>query len=424
MKKEYLDFLHSLIDYEKVVGYNYDLHAYRNFLRCFGMPQQKLSNVILIGGTKGKGSTAVILSACLQSNGYRVGLYTSPHLKKINERIKINGRSISDSDFERQLKKIMPKMARKKGARSFFEALTTCAFLYFAEKHVDFALLEVGLGGRLDATNSANPVVSVITRIGYDHTNLLGSRLDQIATEKAGIIREDGTLITIKQRPAAERTIRKVAAQKKSRIILADKQHSVEVLARSLDRSRIRVKGRLGRFDCTLPLPGTHQIENTTIALAVLSELQALGFRLCIDAVRRGIAKVSLHGRFEVISRKPLLIFDCAHNEDSFKALEQNLRAFQIHDFYLVFGTNRDKDIRHCLRHICPKAKHVFVVKADNPRAIEPEELLTMVHRYQKRVTVAGSVQTALDLLTRTGEKASAIIVTGSFYLWQPTWSA
>jgi dihydrofolate synthase/folylpolyglutamate synthase len=422
LKKEYLDFLYSLIDYEKIAGYNYDLDAYKNFLSTLDMPQQKLGNTILIGGTKGKGSTAAILSACLQNNGYRVGLYTSPHLRDMNERIKVNDCSISDADFERQLKKIMPVMAKTKGARSFFEALTTSAFLYFGEKQVDFSVLEVGLGGRLDATNAADPTMSVITRIGYDHTNLLGSRLGQIATEKAGIIRERGTLITIHHRPAVERVIRKIAAQKKSKIVLADRQHKIRVLAQFLDRSRIRVDGKLGRFDCTLPLPGTHQIENATIALAVLSELQALGFPLGTDAVRRGIGKTSLHGRFEVISRKPLLIFDCAHNEDSFKALEQNLLAFKIHKFYLVFGSSRDKDIRYCLQKICPKAKHVFVVKADNPRAMEPHDLLLKVRKYQEKVTALRSVRAALDQLLQIKEKPMTIIVTGSFYLWQGQW--
>ncbi|MBE0431872.1 bifunctional folylpolyglutamate synthase/dihydrofolate synthase [candidate division WOR-3 bacterium] len=423
MNKKSQDFLHSLIDYEKTPGYDYDLDAYKNFLDHFGAPHKQLSNVILIAGTKGKGATAAILAACLMSNGYRVGLYTSPHLSAMNERISVNNRNISDTDFDRLVAKVKPVIKKKTGARSFFEALTTIAFLYFLEQRVDFTVLEVGLGGRLDATNASEPLLSVITRVGYDHMNLLGTRLSQIAAEKAGIIRHNGALVTIHQRPAVERILRKVARERWSTVVFAEEQHRVKTLSQTMDGTKIRVRGKTGDFETFLPLAGPHQIENLIIALAVLSELRRDGVRIRTEAVKQGVQQTVLRGRFEIVSRRPLVIFDCAHNEDSFKALERNIEIHKVRTFDLVFGTNRDKDIRYFLQHICPRARQVLIVKADHPRAMEPCDLVPKARKYQKRATTARSVQTALDLLSRAKEKPVAIIVTGSFYLWQKKWA-
>lgn len=423
MNKKSRDFLYSLIDYEKAPGYDYDLDDYKNFLGFFGAPHRKLSNVILIAGTKGKGSTAAIINACLMSNGYRIGLYTSPHLSTMNERIRVNGRAIRDADFDRLVAKVKPAVKKKTGARSFFETLTTIAFLYFLEQRVDFTLLEVGLGGRLDATNASEPLLSVITRVGYDHMNLLGKTLPQIAAEKAGVIRPNGRLITILQRPAAGRILRKVARERGSAVVFAEEQHTVRPLSQTMDGTRIRVRGRLGDFETFLPLAGTHQIENLLISLAALSELRRDGVMIRTESVKQGVKQTVLRGRFEVVSRKPLVIFDCAHNEDSFKALERNLELHKIRKFDLVFGTSRDKDIRYFLQHICPRARQVLLVKADHPRAMEPCDLLLKVRRYQKRTTTARSVQNALDLLSRAREKPEAVVVTGSFYLWQKKWA-
>jgi len=185
------EFFNSLVDYEKIPGYDYKLEDFIEFLAKFDSPQKKLNNVIHIAGTKGKGSTAAMISSCLESCGYRVGLFASPHLKRINERIKINSIEISNHQLNKYIKEIKPYINMKTpvGARTYFEVLTTIAFLHFLKKKTDFTILEVGLGGRLDATNVTHPIISVITRIGYDHTNLLGNKLSQIAREKAGIIK-------------------------------------------------------------------------------------------------------------------------------------------------------------------------------------------------------------------------------------------
>jgi dihydrofolate synthase/folylpolyglutamate synthase len=421
LKKDPKSFLYSLIDYERIIGYDYDLEAYRDFLDRLGAPHKKLKNIILIAGTKGKGSTAAIINACLMESGCSVGLYTSPHLRQVNERIRVNNKSISDKELNKHISNIRPRIKGKHRARTFFEILTTIAYLHFLSKGTDFAILEVGLGGRLDATNATDPLVSVITRIGYDHTNLLGTRLSQITHEKAAIIRMNGKLITIHQRPVVEKILRKVAKDRNCNIIFADELHDVRVIDRSTKGSGIYVSGKVGNFKTFLPLIGAHQIENLSVALAACVELRQTGFEFDQAAIREGIEKTELRGRFELISENPPVIFDCAHNKDSFQALEKNLETLNIRNFYLIFGTNKDKDIRYCLKHIFPKAKEVFLVRTDNPRAVCPQELIRKARRYQKNLTFAKSVKHALSTIKKK-DSSTAIIITGSFYLWQNDW--
>ena len=423
MKNSPQDFLYSLVDYEKTVGYDYDLDAYKEFLNHFEAPQKKLKNVILIGGTKGKGSAAAILSAGLTNCGYRVGLYSSPHLTKINERIKVNNRYITDAELEHYISRIKPFIVKKKRARSFFETLTTIAFLHFLEMQVDFSVLEVGLGGRLDATNATDPLISVITRIGYDHTNLLGRTLSQITSEKAEIIRDNSKLITIHQKPDVEKILKRVARDRGSTIVFADEQHDFTVTDQSLKGSHISISGRIGDMDIYLPVAGKHQVENLSLALAVLFELKTMGYYIDLNAMKAGIERTDLKGRFDVISENPLVIFDCAHNEDSFQALDNNLQAFNISNFCLIFGANEDKDISYCLKHIFPRAKIVYLVKSDSPRAREPEELMKMARKFQNRLCISGSVQEAIRTAAQQATPDNATVITGSFYLWQKDWN-
>ncbi len=411
-------FFNSLVNYEKTPGYGYDLGAFRKFLERFQSPHKKLKNVIHIAGTKGKGSTAAIVSSCLSSCGYRVGLFTSPHLKRVNERIKINDKEISNQELERYIGRVKPHITRRHRARTFFEVLTVIAFLHFLKKRINFCILEVGLGGRLDTTNVTDPLLSVITRIGYDHTHLLGTRLTQIAWEKAGIIKPNGHLITIHQRPTVARIINRIARMRTSSVVFAEDQHVIKVAEKSLRGSRLRIKGEIGTFTTYFPLVGQHQVENLLLALAILNELKKTGFSIPLRAIQKGIQRTELHGRFEIISKKPLIIFDCAHNQDSFNALEQNLDRFRIRDFYLVFGSSRYKDISYGLKHIFPKAREVLLVKANNPRAIEPIDLYPIAKKYHRKITIAPSVEKALEYIKSETREQVPILITGSFYLW------
>ena len=456
------EFFNSLVDYEKIPGYNYKLNDFIEFLAKFASPQKKLNNVIHIAGTKGKGSTAAMISSCLESCGYRVGLFTSPHLKRINERIKINNIEISNRNLMKYIKQISPYIKRNHGARpvkyrklsgansikqhefhgaspvkyrklsgappikqhefhgasTFFEVLTMVAFLHFLKKKPDFSILEVGLGGRLDSTNVTHPLISVITKIGYDHTDLLGNRLSQIAREKAGIIKNNGILITIHQRPSVQKIINRITRCKKCSIIFAEDQHDIKILKQSIKGSYLKINGEIGKFNTFLPLPGKHQVENLLIALSVLNELRKKGFKITVPAIQNGIRQTDLHGRFEIISKRPLIIFDCAHNQDSFEALEKNMNLLNLKNLYVIFGTNRDKHIRYCLKYIFPKAKEVLLVKTNNPRTMEPIDLYKKAKKYQKNLTIVSSVKNGIEYLKTKAGNNSVIIITGSFYLW------
>ena len=414
-------FLNSLVDYEKTPGYNYDLNAFRAFLDTAGVPYRKLQNVIHIAGTKGKGSVTAMVSACLTACGYRVGSFTSPHLVRINERIMIDGSQISDRRLSALVNRLAPHLGPGRSTRTFFEAITAVAFSHFNAHRVQFNVLEVGLGGRLDATNVTEPLISVITRIGYDHTHLLGSTLQEIAAEKAGILKPGGILITTQQRYSVLRTLRSIARARGNRIVMADRQHSITVRKCSLHGMRLRISGRLGTFTAFLPLVGQHQIENLRIALSVLAELKDRGFLISTASIIRGLARTCLRGRFDLVATRPPVIFDCAHNEDSFRALHRTLKICGIRNFFLIFGSNTHKDFRYCMTRLFPLARHVVLVRTQSPRAIDPYALLSLAG-HRKNISIASSVNTALEYAKKRSGTSIPIIVTGSFYLWQNTW--
>ncbi len=415
-------FLNSLVDYEKIPGYHYDLDAFRRFLDTAGVSYQKLKNVIHIAGTKGKGSVAAMVSACLTACGYRVGTFTSPHLVRINERITINGRQVSDRQLSALVRRLAPFLGHGRSARTFFEAVTATAFCHFIAHRVHFTVLEVGLGGRLDATNVTEPLISVITRIGYDHTHLLGNTLPEIAMEKAGILKPGGTLVTTQQRYSVQRVVQRAARAHGNRVIVADRQHCITVRRYSLQGMQLRISGRLGTFSASMPLVGQHQIENLLIALSVLAEIKDRGYSISTANIVQGLRHILLHGRFDLLATQPPVIFDCAHNEDSFRALHQNLKACGIRTFFMIFGSNYQKDFRYCITHLFPIAREVVLVRTHNPRAIEPHHILSLTGR-RKNISIASSVRTALEYVKRKSSTSVPIIITGSFYLWQNTWS-
>ncbi len=450
------EFLYSLVNYEKLPGYHYDLEAYKKFLTRLGSPHKELKNVVLIAGTKGKGSTASMISSCLTACGYRIGLYTSPHLKVINERIKINNQNISDEKFNKYIEIIKPhiNLKTKIGARTFFEVLTATAFMHFAEEKVDLAILEVGLGGRLDATNVFTNHIPVITRIGYDHMNLLGNTLSQIAYEKAGIIspsspyqvpgellhssrrgkklvRCGNITITIHQRPGVEKVLKRIARERRNEIIYADELHRIKIEKVMTSGTHLHINGPLGNFNAFLPLPGRHQIENLLLSLAVLVELKNQGFKISVPAIVKGLARMKIPGRFETICKKPRIIYDVAHNEDSFRALENILREIYQHessgfvnkrtktpDLCFIFGCSQDKDVSYAVKNVFPLAEEVLLVKANSPRSMEPVSIYEKARRFQKNLIIAGSVKNAFAYLKTKKKWNHIIIIFGSFYLF------
>lgn len=420
--------LDSLIDYERSPAYDYRLDGFRRALAAIGSPHRRLRGVILIAGTKGKGSTAAILDACLRAHGYRVGLFTSPHLVDINERIRVNGRPVSDAELAGHVARIRDRFSSRPraGARSFFEALTAIAFRHFARHRTDFTILEVGLGGRRDATNVCRTLIPVITRIGHDHVNLLGRRLAGIAGEKAGIMRRlpgrFRSAVTVEQRPAVMKVLAAEARRTGHRLVRAEDRHRVTQLEGTLGGNRYRIDGELGRFEARLPLAGVQHNENLCLALALLAELKNRGFPIAIPKVVRGLGSVRLAGRFEVLRRRPLTIYDAAHNEDSFRVLEQNLKLLKGRRRYFIFGCSNDKDIGYCLRRVLPRGREVVLVKADHPRAMDLSRISLQLRGRRARIVAAGSVPEALAYcearIRSSPGRPAAIIVFGSFYLY------
>ena len=420
--------LDSLVNYERTPGYGYRLEGYRRLLTKIGSPQERLRNVILIAGTKGKGSTAAILNSVLMAHGYRVGLYTSPHLTDINERIRVNGRPITNREFAGHvawLRRLF-RTRHRVGARTFFEALTAIAFRHFARQRTDFNILEVGLGGRRDATNVCRTMIPVLTRIGHDHMNLLGRRLAGIAYEKAGIMRRPArppaVAITIDQRPAVMKVLAAEARRTGYQLVRAEDRHRVTMLDLALTGTRFRIDGELGHFTTRLPLIGVQHRENLSLALAVLAELKKCGYPIAIPVVIRGLRSVRLAGRFEILRQRPLIIYDVAHNEDSFRALQRNLELLKGQRLYFVFGCSNDKDIGYCLRRILPRGREVILVKADHPRAMDLSKISLRLSGRRIRVVATGSVPEAMtycDARIRSSPAIpSAIVVFGSFYLY------
>ncbi len=422
-------YLNSFINYEKV-GYNYPrdlkLARVRMVMAQLGVEYTHLP-VIHIAGTKGKGSVATIIAYILAASGYRVGLYTSPHFHDFRERIKVltltsagvRVSCISKKDvveFCVKYKPVLEKMrfTREFGKLSFFEVYTALGFSYFLRQRLDFVVLETGLGGRLDATNVITPFVSVITHIGYDHTSKLGRRLAQIAYEKAGIIKKGIPVVTASQRRSALDVIRKKCKEEKAPMFL---------YGRDFISSRIRVRPECIFFDFSfggfsarrlkLSLQGTHQVENASLAIAALRILKDNGIIRQID-FRKGLSAVSLEGRFEIVSRNPLIVFDIAHNVSSFRVLQDSLKTyFPRKKVILIFGASRDKDVKGMLKYI--NYDKLILTSFSNPRSFSTSELTEQVN--DPYALVAQDVRESFKIAYKYYNRGYLILVAGSFFL-------
>jgi len=415
-------FLNSLVNYEKTTGYDYDFDGFRKFLSHLHDPHQRLSNTVQIAGTKGKGSVAALLQAGLKTCKFRVGLFTSPHLSTVHERIRIDDKNITESELRTYLERIKPYIKKRHRARTYFEVLTAVAFLHFIKKNTDINILETGLGGRLDSTSTTRPIITAITKIGYDHQNLLGTTLPEIAKEKAGIIKSGVPLVLTRQRPSAARILERTAQKKGAPLAYSDTYHSIRIIEIDHRSTKVHVRGRLGDFTVRLPLIGRHHAENLSLTLAILCELRDLGFRLPLRNIIEGIKTVRLRGRFDVVSKDPYIIFDCAHNHESYEALYTTIHDIGIKKFRLIFGTSEEKDFRYCMKNIVPLAQEVILVRADHPRAVRPEYLARQFHSYNKNIIIAGSMTNALEYIRAHSRSRQPAIITGSFYLWQAEW--
>ncbi len=402
-----LEFLGTKTDYEKMsrVGYNhanFNLSRMLRILAGLGNPHRKFKS-IHVAGTKGKGSTCHMIASMLQNSGYRTGLYTSPHFVDVRERITIDGKLISEAEFTRLMARIAPVVKRlQRDEPTFFELMTAAAFLHFANHDVDFAVIETGLGGRLDSTNVIKPEVCGITNISYDHVAQLGATLEKIAEEKAGIFKPGVPVISAPQPSGVKRVLRKVAENVGCplRFLGEDIEFSYrfESSRATGPHTRVCVYTPTTRFDhLQVPLLGEHQAHNCGVALGIIDAMRADKVSIPAQAAIDGLAKVHIEGRLETIREQPRTIVDAAHNAASVAALMRAIGQNITYDsMVVIFGCSQDKDIDGMLNQLQLGADKVIFTSAPTPRAADPHELLQrFMERTQKMAQVALTLQEA-----------------------------
>jgi dihydrofolate synthase/folylpolyglutamate synthase len=421
-----LEYLYSFVDYSLThnltnLPEKWDLDRMRAFLKPLGNPHQSYP-VIHVAGTKGKGSVCAMCASALQAAGYKVGLYTSPHLQDYAERIQLDGQPIPHADLVELVDELRPALDQRQQLTTF-EITTALAFLYFAQQGASAVVAEVGLGGRLDATNVVNPLVSVITSISYDHTQVLGNTLEEIAVEKAGIIKPGIPVVISPQKEAARLVFERIAAERGAPLVEVGRDYQFSPIMTSLERQSLAVwpvqgKAAGEQVKLTIPLLGAHQLENAATAYAALETVQGSGLRLPKSAIQQGFAAVDWPGRFEVLRSDPPLVIDSAHNRDSALRLRQALETyFPRQRAVLIFGASEDKDIAGMLEELSPVVSQVIFTRSYHPRAVEPEKLLEMAAVYLLPAQVAPAVEGALDEALRLAGAESLVVATGSLFV-------
>ncbi|MYC82268.1 MAG: bifunctional folylpolyglutamate synthase/dihydrofolate synthase [Acidobacteria bacterium] len=440
------------MDYPQAVSYLYSLgnevataklglDNIRCLLSFLGDPQDRYPSV-LIAGTNGKGSVAAFCESVLRTRGYRTGLYTSPHLVRIRERMRIGGREILPADLARLTVTVKEAVGQllagtvRNGRRlklerhpTYFEMVTAMAFLYFAEKEVEIAILEVGLGGRLDATNVVDPIVSVITPVGYDHQASLGSDLKAIAREKAGIVkprRPDGpekerqlAVVCGSQEEGVLEVIREQCRTAGARRLPSLQQLECRSVRHRLEGSTLDLHPVLGtRLKLEVPLPGSHQVENALTAVRTLEVLHGSGFPLVPDAIERGIARTRWPGRLEVLPGRPRVVLDGAHNPAAAESLARHIRTFlPPEQVVLIYGSLRDKDIPGVFSLLSPLAREVILTRPDSERGAAPRDIVRNGWTGGRAVRCRTRLEEAWALARSLARPEDTLLVAGSLYL-------
>lgn len=412
------------MNYEETVFYLYNLERFgikldlsniTSILTRLGDPHLKFPS-IHVAGTNGKGSVAAMLHSIFCESGYRVGLYTSPHLVDFRERIRV-GPELIEKDFIFDFVQRLKDEIDREGF-TFFEVTTAMAFAYFACQKVDVAIVETGLGGRLDATNMINPLISVITNISLEHTKHLGDAIPQIASEKAGIIKDGVPTITAVDQPEVLDAIRSVCAQRNSELIHVQEESSFNVLDSSIQGSEFNFSSNSCSYEnLKLNLAGEHQILNAVTCLTAIQKLRQLGWRMKEQAIRAGLKKVDWRARLEIFKKDPLVLLDVAHNPAGTKALVRGLdQLFPEKRIIFVFGVMEDKDYRSMAKEICKKAKFLLLTKPDYKRAAEPELLKETVVQANIPSEIVPQVKQAYLFALKKATVDDIICITGSHF--------
>ncbi len=415
--QESLTYILSFADFERWPGAGYaerwDLRRMEKLLQQLGSPHLNRKTVH-IAGSKGKGSTAAMIASAAYTAGYRTGLYTSPHLHTIRERIKIDGKPITEDNFADLVLEMRPHIEATNqgeyGELSTFEILTGLAILYFQKSESDLQVLETGLGGRLDATNVIpKPDACIITSISLDHTAVLGDTIAEIATEKAGIIKSGVTVISAPQVPEAATVIAQVCSKKGAKLVTVGKDFTWHGTSINLRAQSLEVNG----IEYTIPLLGEYQLQNAATAIAAL---QIIG----IDSAHiiKGLAETQWPGRLEILKESPLFIADGAHNGDSAKKLVDSLKQyFQFDRSVLIIGTSADKNSTSIVREFAPFFDSVITTASNHPRATNPEELATEFSQHGMRAQATSNVQEAISSAEALARTDDLICATGSLFL-------
>ena len=382
-------------------------------------PHHKFKS-IHVAGTNGKGSVSHMLAAILQTAGFKTGLYTSPHLKDFRERIKVNGDEISEKFIIAFTEKIKPLIEEIEP--SFFEITVAMAFDYFAEQKVDIAIVEVGLGGRFDSTNIITPELSVITNIGWDHMNILGDSLEEIAFEKAGIIKPAIPVVIGETLPATKSIFEKIAAEKNAQLHLATGERNVAGWEWEKHELIVEVaeRGKTDHKKYHLDLPGIYQSKNLLTVLEACSVLKELGYKLNEDDTRYGLQRTKkitgLHGRWEVIHENPTIILDVGHNEDGIKQIIQQIELTKHHDLHIIIGMVKDKEIDTVLS-LLPRSANYYFTQALIPRALPAETLKEKAGKFNLYGKTMTDVNEAIREAKAKAHKDDLILVCGSVFL-------
>jgi len=436
--QEALDYLYSFVDYSVERSYRYspdvfDLQRVRELLHSVGDPHQAY-RTFHVAGTKGKGSVCALLASSLRAAGYRTGLYTSPHLLRFTERVQVDGQEIPEASVVELVDALRPKVAAVPGL-TMYEILTALGFMYFERAGVDCAVVEVGLGGRLDATNVVEPVVSVITSLSYDHMHLLGNSLSEIAREKAGIIKPGIPVVLAPQQREAELVVAQAARDLGSPLVRVGHDWLYAPGRRGLSGQSLAVwsaaeqplmdayvqsagKDEWAPHKFEIPLLGYHQVVNAATAYAALQVGNERGLRIGVEAIREGFRFVSWPGRFQLLSRSPTVVVDSAHNRDS--ALKLRIA---LDDYFpgclvtLIFGASADKDIPGMLDELAPRISRLIVTQAIHPRAADPEQMAELGRGHGLQVEVVVPVAAALERALARARPDEVVLVAGSLFV-------
>jgi dihydrofolate synthase / folylpolyglutamate synthase len=430
---EALDYIYGHTNYEAVpkphADDNYDLRRLFMILARLGNPHLKAKS-LHIAGTNGKGSTSAMLAAVLSTAGYRTGLYTSPHLVTTRERFAIDGRMISEEALTDIVSRIQPEIERVNqeaayGKLTVFEILTTLCLVWFAESGCEIQVMEVGMGGRYDATNVIQPEICFLTSISLDHTAILGDTIAKIAQEKCGIIKPGCVVISHPQAAEADAVIDRTCRDKGVKLIRVGQDVTHHSLGFDFKHQEIDIRGRLDRYRVSIPLLGQYQLDNTAAAVAGLETLGEKGYRIAKHAILEGLASVKFPGRMDIVRRRPLIVLDGGHNPGAAHNLIEALRQYfkpaaasaRSRKSVLVVGISSDKDISGIIRELAPFFQVVVATRARSPRATPPETLAAEFSKYGITALTRDTVAGAFAEAQKSAAEDDLICITGSLYV-------